>query len=104
MSKSIHELNVSELPDRHLSVDIDETDVLDALGDGKARAILSATDSPKTVAELEDELGMSQSTMYRKLTSLEAAGLLSSTRSDPIQSSSSRFRRVPRSITVYLDD
>lgn len=56
-----------------------ETDlqsVLDALDDSDCRAILRALDAPMTARELMDELGLSQTTTYRKLERLDEAGLL----------------------------
>lgn len=51
--------------------------MLDVLGDETARRVLDATHPrAKTASEISDESGVSKSTVYRKIDSLEDAGLL----------------------------
>lgn len=59
------------------SQEIDSDDLLDAITDERSRSILAALDDEaRTAAELEDRLGIPQSTLYRKLDSLVEANLL----------------------------
>lgn len=54
----------------------DRERVLALLGDEDARRILAATRLPRTVAELQEDLDLSRSTAYRKVSALHEAGLL----------------------------
>lgn len=59
-----------------------EERLLDALGDGVVRRILSATDgAARTAPELNQATGVPLTTLYRKLHELEALGLIGIERS-----------------------
>lgn len=75
---------------------------LDVLGDEDARRILAATAVPKTVSDLVEELGMTQSTAYRKVRALEGIGLLEQTNPDADMNTPTRYRRAIAELTVRL--
>lgn len=76
--------------------------ILDVLGDEDARRILGATGAPKTVSELVDELGITQSTAYRKIRLLERSRLLERANPDATGNTPTRYRRTVRELTVRL--
>lgn len=56
---------------------VETTELLELLGDDHARNVLRAlAEEPRPAAELVDELEMSRPTVYRRLDSLESAGLV----------------------------
>ncbi|MFB6172118.1 MAG: helix-turn-helix domain-containing protein [Haloarculaceae archaeon] len=63
--------------ERRLDGDLDA--LFDALGDADCRAILLATDEPRTARELIEQCQIPRSTVYRKLDRLTDAGLLEET-------------------------
>jgi DNA-binding transcriptional ArsR family regulator len=60
----------------HRVFDVDEQRLFEALADPKARELLVAASRPLTASELGDRCSLPTSTLYRKLDTLEAAGLL----------------------------
>lgn len=72
VGESVARIDLPSEPDQGATVAL-----LDALNDPACRAILHATaDRPMTAIELTGSLSLSQSTTYRKLDQLRAAGLL----------------------------
>lgn len=57
-------------------LDADRDALFDALGDADCRALLDATDQPRTARELVDRCRIPRSTVYRKLDRLTDVGLL----------------------------
>ena len=55
---------------------VDESTLLEALGDPRSKAILQATAEPMTVEELSEACDIPLSTTYRQVTRLEGARLL----------------------------
>lgn len=80
----------------------DAREILELLGDEMACRLLDATADPKTVPELIDETGLSQSTTYRKVRALEAAGLLEAVNPDAPSGVHTRYRRAVSDLTVRL--
>lgn len=58
---------------------VDPTELLSLLGDDHARNVLRVlAEGPRPAAEIVDELPISRPTVYRRLDSLESAGLVES--------------------------
>jgi predicted transcriptional regulator len=55
---------------------VDEQLLFEALADPKCRSLVAAADRPATAAELGERCALPTSTLYRKLDTLERAGLL----------------------------
>lgn len=75
---------------------------LDVLGDDEARRVLRATGVPKTVSELVEDLGLSQSTAYRKIRALEDVGLIERTNPHARGNTPTKYRRATEGVTVRL--
>lgn len=78
-------------------------EALRALGDEKACRLLRALGLPKTVAQLSDELGMPQSTAYRKIGKLEDLALVQSENPSRARNVPARYYRSYREIGVRLE-
>ncbi len=83
---------------------IQDTRVLDALGDDTAREMLSRLEQPHTADDLAEACSVSTSTAYRKLELLSEAGLVDGTvrvRADRCQET--LYRRVFDGLKVVPD-
>lgn len=74
--------------------------VLGAVSDVESIRILQLTAQPRTVAEIADELGLSQSSAYRKVGRLEDAGLLEPTNPEASGTIPTRYRRTAGELRV----
>ncbi len=96
-----------EAVERTLERAEDETasDVLDALGDKKARHCCRVlNDGEHSAREIAELTGYSLPTVYRRLNALRQAGLIESrTQIDPSGDHYETFRTVTKRITVNLD-
>lgn len=88
---------------RQSQVTTEPARVLDVLGDEEARRVLRATDVPKTVSDLVEELELSQSTAYRKIRTLEDLGLVERTNPHARGNTPRRYRRTTGELTVLLE-
>lgn len=74
--------------------------VLDVVGDRECVRILQHAERPKTVSDVADELGLSQSSAYRKVGILEDAGLLEPTNPNATGTIPTRYRRTAGELLV----
>ncbi|MFC7164561.1 ArsR/SmtB family transcription factor [Halospeciosus flavus] len=82
----------------------DPTEILDALGDETCRQILRSADAESTtVAELAAECGVSESTVYRRLSELGELGLVEPT-NWPVADECNEYRTTLDTALVSLDD
>jgi DNA-binding transcriptional ArsR family regulator len=83
--------------------DGDPTVVFDALADDTCRRLLIAMESPRTAAELRDDLSLPSSTLYRKLNRLLEAGLVREVEQTPTGGNPAhRYQRTVASVDVRL--
>lgn len=84
----------------------DAASVLDALGDEYARAIVAAlSERPMSAKELTETLDMSQPTISRRLSTLEATDLVAeSTHVDPDGHHYSVYRATLERATITIED
>lgn len=73
---------------------------LTLLGDEDARRIVLAADEAKTVAQLTEELALSESTAYRKIKSLAEVGLLERVNPCATGRTPTRYRRPVGTVIV----
>lgn len=78
----------------------DPARALTLLGDEDARRIVLATGEAKTVAQLTEELKLSESTAYRKIKALVDVGLLEPMNPCATGRTPTRYRRPAGSVTV----
>lgn len=78
----------------------DPTRALRLLGDEDARRIVLAADEAKTVAQLTEELALSESTAYRKIKALAEVGLLERVNPCATGRTPTRYRRPVGTVTV----
>ncbi|WP_049920338.1 ArsR/SmtB family transcription factor [Halobiforma nitratireducens] len=71
--------------------------IVEAIADPTARRLYKAVELPTTARELSEELDVSESTVYRKLSRLEEAGLLRELEQGPNVDGPTRYvRRIDR--------